>query len=135
MNEQTKPAPEGRVECLVGPEYVAAVNALLHQIDIGDFVDGHGHAAKMLKPVHDLMRLNTPPPKPISTGQIAMALEMADTNWRIEDGDAVNPTTGRARKAWRPEYVRQRVRDAIAELRSNSEANARLCRQGDAHEA
>ncbi|WP_293373598.1 hypothetical protein [Nevskia sp.] len=34
-----------------------ATNALLHQIDIGDFVDSHGHSAKMLKPVHDLMRL------------------------------------------------------------------------------
>ena len=34
-----------------------AVNALLHQIDIGDFVDSNGHSAKMLKPVHDLMRL------------------------------------------------------------------------------
>lgn len=34
-----------------------AVNTLLHQIDIGDFVDSNGHSAKMLKPVHDLMRL------------------------------------------------------------------------------
>lgn len=34
-----------------------AVNALLHQIDIGDFVDSNGHSAKMLKAVHDLMRL------------------------------------------------------------------------------
>ena len=34
-----------------------AVNALLHQIEIGDFVDSNGHSAKMLKPVHDLMRL------------------------------------------------------------------------------
>lgn len=33
------------------------VNALLHQIDIGDFVDSNGHSAKMLKPVHDLMKL------------------------------------------------------------------------------
>jgi hypothetical protein len=32
-------------------------NALLHQIDIGDFVDSNGHSAKMLKPVHDLMKL------------------------------------------------------------------------------
>jgi len=31
-------------------------NALLHQIDINDFVDSHGHNAKMLKPVHDLMQ-------------------------------------------------------------------------------
>jgi hypothetical protein len=37
-----------------------AANELLHQIDIGDFVDSHGHSAKMLKPVHDLMRLLTP---------------------------------------------------------------------------
>ena len=35
----------------------AAINALLHQIDIGDFVDSNGHSAKMLKPVHDLLRL------------------------------------------------------------------------------
>ena len=34
-----------------------AANALLHQIDIGDFVDSNGHSAKMLKPVHDLMKL------------------------------------------------------------------------------
>lgn len=34
----------------------ATANALLHQIDIGDFVDSHGHNAKMLKAVHDLMR-------------------------------------------------------------------------------
>lgn len=33
-----------------------AASALLHQIDIGDFVDSHGHSAKMLKPVHDLLR-------------------------------------------------------------------------------
>lgn len=32
-------------------------NALLHQIDIGDFVDSNGHSAQMLKPVHDLMKL------------------------------------------------------------------------------
>ena len=37
-----------------------AVNALLHQIDIGDFVDSHGHSAKMLKATHDLMALMTP---------------------------------------------------------------------------
>lgn len=34
----------------------AAANALLHQIDIGDFVDSNGHSAKMLKATHDLMR-------------------------------------------------------------------------------
>jgi len=34
-------------------------NALLQQIDINDFVDSHGHSAKMLKPVHDLMRALT----------------------------------------------------------------------------
>ena len=38
-----------------------AVNALLHQIEIGDFVDSNGHSAKMLKPVHDLMRLLSEP--------------------------------------------------------------------------
>lgn len=38
-------------------ELKTATNALLHQIDIGDFVDSNGHSAKMLKPVHDLMRL------------------------------------------------------------------------------
>ena len=37
-----------------------AVNALLHQVDIGDFVDSHGHSAKMLKATHDLMALMTP---------------------------------------------------------------------------
>ena len=35
----------------------AAANALLHQIDIGDFVDSNGHSAKMLKATHDLMRM------------------------------------------------------------------------------
>jgi len=34
----------------------ASTNALLHQIDIGDFVDSNGHSAKMLKAVHDLMQ-------------------------------------------------------------------------------
>lgn len=38
-------------------DVIEATNALLHQIDIGDFVDSNGHSAKMLKPVHDLMRL------------------------------------------------------------------------------
>ena len=38
----------------------AAANALLHQIDIGDFVDSHGHSAKMLKATNDLMALLTP---------------------------------------------------------------------------
>jgi hypothetical protein len=38
----------------------AAANALLHQIDIGDFTDSHGHSAKMLKATHDLMALLTP---------------------------------------------------------------------------
>ena len=37
-----------------------AANNLLHQIDIGDFEDSHGHAVKMLKATHDLMRLLTP---------------------------------------------------------------------------
>jgi len=37
-----------------------AANALLHQIDIGDFVDSHGHSAKMLKATHDLMALMVP---------------------------------------------------------------------------
>ena len=31
------------------------LNELLHQIDINDFVDSHGHSAKMLKAVHDAM--------------------------------------------------------------------------------
>lgn len=35
----------------------AAANALLHQIDINDFTDSNGHAAKMLKATHDLMRV------------------------------------------------------------------------------
>lgn len=34
----------------------AKSNALLHQIDIGDFTDSHGHSAKMLKATHDLKR-------------------------------------------------------------------------------
>jgi hypothetical protein len=38
-------------------ELRAAANALLHQIDIGDFTDSNGHAAKMLKATHDLMRV------------------------------------------------------------------------------
>ena len=37
-------------------ELRASANALLHQIDIGDFVDSNGHSAKMLKATHDLMR-------------------------------------------------------------------------------
>lgn len=37
-----------------------AANALLDQIDRGDFVDSNGHSAKMLKPVWDLMKLMTP---------------------------------------------------------------------------
>lgn len=36
-------------------------NELLHQIDINDFTDSHGHSAKMLKVVHDLMKYNTQP--------------------------------------------------------------------------
>ncbi len=36
-------------------------NELLHQIDINDFTDSHGHSAKMLKAVHDLMKYNTQP--------------------------------------------------------------------------
>lgn len=35
----------------------SALNDLLHQIDIGDFTDSHGHSAKMLKPVQDAMAL------------------------------------------------------------------------------
>ena len=38
-------------------ELRAAANALLHQIDIGDFTDSNGHAAQMLKATHDLMRV------------------------------------------------------------------------------
>lgn len=34
-----------------------AANALLHQIDIGDFVDSSGHNAKMLKAVHDMRQM------------------------------------------------------------------------------
>jgi hypothetical protein len=41
-----------------------AVNALLHQIDIGDFFDSNGHSAKMLKPVHDLMAMLAAPEQP-----------------------------------------------------------------------
>lgn len=33
----------------------ADVHALLRQIDIGDFLDRHGHSAKMLSAVHDLL--------------------------------------------------------------------------------
>jgi hypothetical protein len=33
------------------------IDALLHQIDIGDFMDSHGHSAKMLSAVRDLMKL------------------------------------------------------------------------------
>ncbi len=32
-------------------------NELLHQIDINDFMDSHGHDLKMFKAVHDLMRI------------------------------------------------------------------------------
>lgn len=38
----------------------ANTNSLLHQIDIGDFMDSNGHSAKMLKATHDLMQLLTP---------------------------------------------------------------------------
>ena len=37
----------------------ASTNSLLHQIDIGDFMDSNGHSAKMLKATRDLMRLLT----------------------------------------------------------------------------
>jgi hypothetical protein len=43
--------------CVVPVDLRYAINALLHQIDIGTFFDEHGHSAKMLKPVHDIMRL------------------------------------------------------------------------------
>jgi len=38
----------------------SATNALLDQIDRGDFVDSNGHSAKMLKAVLDLIKLMTP---------------------------------------------------------------------------
>ena len=41
------------------------VNALLHQIDIGGFMDSNGHDARMLKPVHDLMRMLSLPQPPV----------------------------------------------------------------------
>lgn len=44
-------------------ELRAAVNVLLRQIDIGDFVDSHGHSAKMLQPVHKLMKLLSEDPR------------------------------------------------------------------------
>ena len=46
----------------------STANALLHQIDIGDFVDSNGHSAKMLKPVWDLMKLMKREPKAIAAG-------------------------------------------------------------------
>jgi len=36
-------------------ELAKLANALLHQIDINDFQDSHGHSAKSFKAVHDLM--------------------------------------------------------------------------------
>jgi len=42
-------------------ELAKLANALLHQIDINDFQDSHGHNAKSLKAVHDLMLALTPP--------------------------------------------------------------------------
>ncbi len=51
-SQPAPPAPQAVPQPLTD-----AVNALLHQIDIGDFVDSNGHSAKMLKAVHDLMRL------------------------------------------------------------------------------
>jgi len=36
-------------------ELAKLANALLHQIDINDFQDSHGHSAKIFKAVHDLM--------------------------------------------------------------------------------
>jgi len=38
-----------------------ATDALLHQIDIGDFTDSHGHLLKMNKAVLDLLRLRGEP--------------------------------------------------------------------------
>lgn len=60
----------------------AATNALLHQIDIGDFVDSHGHSAKMLKPAHDLMRTlggpdTTPTVSPASDKVLQVVAEWA----------------------------------------------------------
>ena len=43
-------------------ELTKLANALLHQIDINDFQDSHGHNAKSFKAVHDLMLALTPPP-------------------------------------------------------------------------
>jgi hypothetical protein len=39
----------------------AGTNALLHQIDIGDFADSNGPTLKMFKAVNDLMRLLVTP--------------------------------------------------------------------------
>jgi len=57
-NHELKIKYEERDRCAEDLRVLAAnTNALLHQIDLGDFVDSNGHSAKMLKPVHDLMRL------------------------------------------------------------------------------
>lgn len=64
-----------------------AVNALLHQIEIGDFVDSNGHSAKMLKPVHDLMRLISESAAPaVPAAQIGMKA----STWETLSPDAQN---------------------------------------------
>ena len=50
----------------------AGTNALLHQIDIGDFADSNGHTLKMFKAVHDLMRLLVTPNEPSSPAGAAL---------------------------------------------------------------
>lgn len=61
-----------------------SVNALLHQIDIGDFVDSQGHSAKMLKPVHDLMRmLAAAPSAPKADDPVKVQTE----RWKAVCGD------------------------------------------------
>ena len=46
----------------------SVANTLLHQIDIGDFVDSNGHSAKMLKPVWDMMKIMGREPTPSAAG-------------------------------------------------------------------
>lgn len=67
VTELEQPAPA--TPRVAGDALRDAVNALLHQIDIGDFVDSHGHSAKMLKPVHDLMRLLAAAPRNEQEGE------------------------------------------------------------------
>ena len=79
-----------------------ATNALLHQIDIGDFVDSHGHSAKMLQPVHKLMTLLAAAPQPPQADARVPMTEGEVRSARLEteyDGTPAEPLIHRSTHA------------------------------------